>query len=70
MKNLFKILFLLVAITTTAQQEVNTTYASQMATLFRPLNKAKVPNGILLDIAMEFTISNQKNKILKSNRSP
>ena len=55
MKNLFKILFLLVAITTTAQQEVNTTFASQMATLFRPLNKDKVPNGILLDIAMEFT---------------
>jgi hypothetical protein len=69
MKNLFKILFLLVAITTTAQQEVNTTFASQMATLFSPLNKTKVPNGILLDIAMEFT-KNQSNRNLKSNHPP
>jgi hypothetical protein len=71
MKNLFlKFSLLLFSVGALAQQEINTTFASQMATLISPLNKAKVPNGILLDIAMELKISNQKNKILKSNRSP
>ena len=56
MKNLFlKFSLFLFSVGALAQQEINTTFASKMATLFSPLNKAKVPNGILLDIAMEFT---------------
>ena len=70
MKNLFlKFSLFLFSVGALAQQEINTTFASQMATLFSPLNKAKVPNGILLDIAMEFT-KNQSNRNLKSNHPP
>ncbi|WP_299108884.1 T9SS type A sorting domain-containing protein [uncultured Tenacibaculum sp.] len=39
----------------TSQEEINTTFATQMNTMFGQLNKNKVPNGILLDMAMEFT---------------
>ena len=70
MKNLFlKFSLFLFSVGALAQQEINTTFASKMATLFSPLNKAKVPNGILLDIAMEFT-KNQSNRNLKSNHPP
>ena len=70
MKNLFlKFSLFLFSVGALAQQEINTTFASQMATLFSPLNKAKVPNGILLDIAIEFT-KNQSNRNLKSNHPP
>jgi hypothetical protein len=55
MKKLLKFSFLLFSVGAMAQQEVNTKFASQMGTMFSPLDKTKVPNGILLDIAMEFT---------------
>jgi|688.fasta_scaffold43719_3 hypothetical protein len=55
MKNLFKILFLFLAINAIAQQEVNTSFATQMNNMFSPLDKNRVPHGILLDFAMEFT---------------
>ena len=55
MKNLFKILFLLLAINAIAQQEVNTSFATQMNNMFSPLDKNRVPHGILLDFALEFT---------------
>jgi hypothetical protein len=66
MKNLFKILFLLVAITTTAQQEVNTTFASQMAILFRPLDKTKVTNGILLFFNTEKHNTSDKDHFIQA----
>jgi hypothetical protein len=55
MKNLFKILSLFLAINAIAQQEVNTSFATQMNNMFSPLDKNRVPHGILLDFAMEFT---------------
>ena len=68
MKNLLKICFLFISLATMAQQEINTTFATQMATMFSPLDKSKVPHGILLDIAMEF--KNHQNNNLKSNHPP
>lgn len=38
-----------------AQQDINTSFANQMTTIFSPLNKTNVPHGILLDYGMEFT---------------
>ncbi|WP_372758100.1 hypothetical protein [Mariniflexile sp.] len=38
-----------------AQTETNTSFASQMNTMFSPLDKNNVPQGILLDYGMEFT---------------
>lgn len=37
-----------------AQQETNTSFATQMNTMFSTLDKTKVPHGILLDYGMEF----------------
>lgn len=47
--------FLIVSHFTLAQIETNTSFASQMNTMFSPLNKNNVPHGILLDYGMEFT---------------
>ncbi|MGG8497228.1 esterase/lipase family protein [Tenacibaculum sp. TC6] len=49
------LVFVIYTTLTTAQEEINTTFANQMNTLFGQLNKSKVPKGILLDMAMEFT---------------
>ena len=38
-----------------AQQEVSTDWAAQANTIFSPLDKSRVPDGILLDYGMEFT---------------
>lgn len=38
-----------------AQQDINTTFKTQMTTRFAPLDKTKVPHGILLNFGMEFT---------------
>jgi len=38
-----------------AQTEINTSFAEQMNTVFSDLDKTKIPHGILLDYAMEFT---------------
>ncbi|MEW4923200.1 hypothetical protein [Algibacter sp. 2305UL17-15] len=37
------------------QVETNMSFATQMTTMFSPLNKNNVPHGILLDYGMEFT---------------
>ncbi|MBG6110284.1 hypothetical protein H4V97_002520 [Flavobacterium sp. CG_23.5] len=54
-----KITFLLFAflfsIFSNAQQDINTTFATQMNTVFGSLDKTKIPHGILLDYGMEFT---------------
>ena len=56
MKNtLLKIVFLLFFVCATAQDEVNNTFGQQMANALAPLEKNRVPHGLLLDIAMEFT---------------
>jgi hypothetical protein len=70
MKNLFlKFSLLLFSVVAMAQQEINTTFATQMATMFSTLEKNRTPHGLLLDIAMEFT-KNQSNSNLKSNHPP
>tara|TARA_R110002073_G_scaffold161723_3_gene317376 strand:+ start:24836 stop:28015 length:3180 start_codon:yes stop_codon:yes gene_type:complete len=38
-----------------SQTEINYDFANQMNSLFAPLDKTKVPHGILLDYGMEFT---------------
>jgi hypothetical protein len=38
-----------------AQTEINTSFITQMNTAFASLDKSKVPNGLLLDYAFEFT---------------
>jgi hypothetical protein len=45
----------LISLVSYAQDEVNTSFASQMNTIFGQLDKTKIPNGILLDYGMEFT---------------
>lgn len=42
-------------LTASAQQETNTSFASQMNTMFSTLDKSRVPHGILLDFGMDFT---------------
>jgi hypothetical protein len=37
-----------------AQQEISTDYATQTNTIFAGMSKTRVPNGLLLDYAMEF----------------
>ena len=37
-----------------AQQEINTDYATQTNSIFAGISKTRVPNGLLLDYAMEF----------------
>ncbi|MFL0083041.1 hypothetical protein V2647_03870 [Tenacibaculum maritimum] len=46
--------FMLTAVLTYAQQEINTSFTNQMNTLFGRLDKTKIPDGILLDYGMEF----------------
>lgn len=58
------ILLFLFCIDIQAQQDVNTTFATQMNDIFAPLDKTKVPNGILLDYGMEFANLRAFNGIL------
>ncbi|PVX46476.1 hypothetical protein C8C85_2337 [Flavobacterium sp. 103] len=56
MKKILVLLFaFLFSVFTNAQQDINTTFATQMNTVFGSLDKTKVPHGILLDYGMEFT---------------
>lgn len=49
MKNtLLKIVFLLFFVCATAQDEVNNSFGQQMANTFAPLEKNRVPHGLLL----------------------
>lgn len=52
--SLLSLLFLVFNIAT-AQQEISTAYATEANNMFAPLDKTKVPHGILLDFGMEFT---------------
>ncbi len=55
MKKITVYLFLfLFSVCIHAQQDVNTSFATQMNDMFGSLDKTKVPNGILLDYGMEF----------------
>jgi hypothetical protein len=56
MKKISLLLFcFFTSLATFAQQEINTSFKTQMNTTFGNLDKAKVPHGILLDYGMEFT---------------
>ncbi len=55
MKKFSLLVLLCLSFFTFAQQDINETFGQQMATMFAPLDKSKVPNGLLLDISMEFT---------------
>lgn len=44
-----------VGFTLNAQTEINNNWKNQINPIFQGLDKSKVPNGILLDYAMEFT---------------
>lgn len=48
-----------------AQQEVNTEFNDRMNFVFAPLEKYRVPHGLLLDYAMEFTNLNNSCKYTK-----
>jgi hypothetical protein len=63
MKKLFlKVCFIFISVSAFAQQEVNNTFGQQMANTFAPLEKNRVPYGLLLDIDMEFTNNFIDNK--------
>lgn len=56
MKNfIFWLCFFTVLPSAFSQIETNTSFANQMNTVFSPLDKTKVPHGILLDFGMDFT---------------
>ena len=42
------------SISSSAQDETNTEFINRMNYVFSPLEKNRVPNGLLLDYAMEF----------------
>lgn len=46
---------LLLQFTSNAQTDINTSFADRMNYIFQPLEKNRVPTGLLLDYAMEFT---------------
>jgi len=55
-RSFYTILLLLIfQFTTNAQTDINTSFADRMNYIFQPLEKNRVPNGLLLDYAMEFT---------------
>lgn len=54
-KSLLLILCFLFATLVNAQQDINTSFANQMTTMFLPLNKTNLRHSILLDYGMEFT---------------
>jgi hypothetical protein len=52
---IFSILLLLIFNFANAQTEINTSFSDRMNYIFQQLEKNRVPNGLLLDYAMEFT---------------
>ena len=66
-KLVLKIAFILISVGAMAQQEINTTFGQQMATMFGTLKRNRVPNGLLLDLAMEFTNVSAYNCTLSNN---
>jgi len=56
MKNLLlTVIFLFISIFAIAQKEINTEFATKMNLAFQPLEKNRVPFGLLKDQAFEFT---------------
>lgn len=51
----YALLFILFFNFTHAQTDINTSFADRMNYIFQSLEKPRVPNGLLLDYAMEFT---------------
>src|SRR5690554_864706 len=54
MKKLLLLWIVLLSFSAYSQKEINREWATQVNTVFEHLDKSKVPNGILLDYAMEF----------------
>jgi len=52
-----------------AQTEINTSFITQMNTAFAPLDKTRVPTGLLLDYAMEFTNLSAYNGVLSDTNA-
>jgi len=44
-----------------AQTDINTTFSDRMNYIFQQLEKNRVPNGLLLDYAFDFTEPNINN---------
>jgi hypothetical protein len=64
-KNLLLVFFSWCWISVSAQSDTNTTFYSRMSYIVQLLEKNRVPNGMLLDCAMEFTnLSNYNGQIL------
>ncbi|MFY7939017.1 MAG: hypothetical protein ACOVOQ_16680 [Flavobacterium sp.] len=63
-KSLYFLISFLVFNLASAQQEINTSFKTQMNTTFGNLDKNRVPHGILLDYGMEFTNVPQYNGTL------
>lgn len=51
----YTLLFILLYNFANAQTDINTSFSDRMNYIFQPLEKNRVPNGLLLDYAMEFT---------------
>ena len=66
-KLVLKIAFILISVGVMAQQEINTTFGQQMATMFGTLERNRVPHGLLLDLSMEFTNVSAHNCKLSNN---
>lgn len=68
-KNLTKHVWLLTVLcvftlVSLAQDEINTDFINRMNYVFAPLEKDRVPNGLLLDYAMEFADLKSYNGVL------
>lgn len=59
------VLLFIFQFTTRAQTDINTSFSDRMNYIFQQLEKNRVPNGLLLDYAMEFTnLSNFNGTVL------
>lgn len=68
MKNFSLVLILyFISLISTAQQEISTAYATVANNMFAPLDKTRIPHGILSDFGMEFANIKVYNGILNNN---
>ena len=51
----------------TAQQEISTAYATQANNMFAPLDKTRIPHGILSDFGFEYINLKAFNSTLTDN---
>lgn len=58
------LIFCAFAFSSAAQDEINTEFVDRMAYVFAPLEKDRVPTGLLLDYAMEFADLKSYNGLL------